>query len=98
MTTKNELPSVDRNKTKQPKASKRVPMVVEVLQPTKRIQELDRVRMDVRPLSKLQRVGLVELTSGLIEQKATLENGTEVKRQSHAIKWILEQFGVFAEN
>lgn len=98
MPIKNELPSVDSNQNKKPKAANRIPMVVEVLQPTHRIQELDRVRMDVRPLSKLQRVGLVELTSGLIEQKATLENGTEVKRQSHAIKWVLEQFGVFAEN
>ena len=90
------LPSVDKPTTKPtPKVGQ---MTITVAKPTHRIAELDRVRMDVRPLSRLQRKGLVEITSALIERDETLENGTPVKRQCHAIKWLLERFGEFAEN
>jgi hypothetical protein len=90
-----ELPSVDKPATT-PKA-KTGQMTISVAKPTHRIAELDRVRMDVRPLSRLQRKGLVEVTSALIESDVRLENGTPVKRQCHAIKWVLERFGEFAE-
>jgi len=92
-TQKQELPSVD---TPTPTA-KVGRMTVSIAKPKHRIAELDRVRMDVRPLSRLQRKGLVEITSALIEGEFELENGTKVTRQCHAIKWILERFGQFAE-
>lgn len=94
-TRKIELPSVDKPTVKP--ILKNEMMTISVAKPTHRIAELDRVRMDVRPLSRLQRKGLVEITSALIEGDVTLENGTPVKRQCHAIKWILERFGEFAE-
>ena len=72
-------------------------MTISVPVPRHRIAELDRVRMDVRPLSRLQRKGLVELTSALIESDFCLQDQTKVTRQCHAIKWVLERFGEFAE-
>jgi len=92
-TQKQELPSVDTP----PPMAKVGRMTVSIPKPKHRIAELDRVRMDVRPLSRLQRKGLVEITSALIEGEFELENGTKVTRQCHAIKWILERFGQFAE-
>ena len=92
---KQELPSVDKP-TPMPMA-KAGRMTISVPAPKHRIAELDRVRMDVRPLSRLQRKGLVEVTSALIEGDFQLENGTKVTRQCHAIKWLLERFGQFAE-
>jgi len=94
-TNKGQLPSVDKPT---PTATAKVGrMTISVPMPKHRIAELDRVRMDVRPLSRLQRKGLVEVTSALIEGDFELENGTKVTRQCHAIKWILERFGQFAE-
>lgn len=95
-----ELPSVDAPESSKPSAKKvqqAERMTISVPRPNHRIAELDRVRMDVRPLSKLQRKGLVEVTSALIEGNFVLENGTKVTRQCHAIKWLLERFGQFAE-
>ena len=95
-TNKTELPSVDSRTAKQTEKASR--MTISVPKPRHRIAELDRVRMDVRPLSRLQRKGLVEITSALIEGEFELENGTKITRQCHAIKWLLERFGQFAEN
>ena len=92
-TNKGQLPSVDKP-TPTAKVGR---MTISVPMPKHRIAELDRVRMDVRPLSRLQRKGLVEVTSALIEGDFELENGTKVTRQCHAIKWLLERFGQFAE-
>ena len=94
------LPSVSktpeaREKAK-PKAKESI-MRVEIPKPKGLITEQDRIRMDVRPLTKLQRQGLVQATSSLRESGACLQNGAKVTRQSHAIKWILERFGEFAE-
>jgi hypothetical protein len=72
-------------------------MEIAIPEPVHRVAELDRVRMDVRPLSRLQRQGLVMLTSSLMEGEFFLGNGTKVSRQSHAIKWLLERFGEYAE-
>ncbi len=94
-TNKPQLPSVDTPAAKP--TAKRDRMTISIPKPKHRIAELDRVRMDVRPLTRLQRKGLVEITSALIEGEFELENGTKVTRQCHAIKWILERFGQFAE-
>lgn len=83
--------------TKKKVSCKQDKMKLAIPMPVKLVAELDRVRMDVRPLSLMQRKGLVMLTSALIENEFFLENGTKVSRQSHAIKWILEQFGSYAE-
>tara|TARA_R100000951_G_scaffold115098_2_gene122076 strand:+ start:56 stop:367 length:312 start_codon:yes stop_codon:yes gene_type:complete len=95
--TKVNLPSVTKKAVEQKKNCKQDAMNIEVPVPVSLVAELDRVRMDVRPLSKLQRSGLVMLASALIEGEFFLENGAKVSRQSHAIKWVLEQFGKYAE-
>ena len=97
-----ELPSISEPKQQARKISDKISdknsrMTISVPRAQHRIAELDRIRMDVRPLSSLQRKGLVELTSALIENEFVLENGTVITRQCHAIKWILERFGQFAE-
>jgi len=73
-----------------PKPVEKLSVAIKFRKATKMVPELDRVRMDVRPLTKLQRLGLVELTSALIEHGYTLEDGKKVQRQCHAIKWMLE--------
>lgn len=89
------LPPVEMSQIKA--SCKQDEMKVAIPKPSSLVAQLDRVRMDVRPLSLLQRKGLVMLTSSLIEGEFFLENGTKVARQSHAIKWVLEQFGSYAE-
>lgn len=48
-------------------------------------------RVDVQRMSQLQRENLNRLLNGLIATGATLKNGSVVKRQQDAFKWVLEK-------
>jgi hypothetical protein len=47
-------------------------------------------RVDIGRMSREQSERLGEITSGLQFSEATLKNGTRVKSELHAIRWVLE--------
>lgn len=66
--------------------------------PDRLIPTVSRTRTDARFDSQKQQRGGAIITSTLIESGATLENGTPVTRQMHAVKWLFEHFAnAFAE-
>jgi len=49
-----------------------------------------RRRVEAKYLSLEQREKLASITSGLQFAEAKLKNGTQVRSESHAIRWVLE--------
>jgi len=48
-------------------------------------------RIDIKALSQVQRKCVHSLMYGLMEDGATLENGTPVCNIGHAVQWMLEK-------
>jgi hypothetical protein len=50
-------------------------------------------RVDLGRMSQKQSLTLASITSGLQFKEATLIDGTRVRSELHAIKWVLENLG-----
>jgi hypothetical protein len=91
---KTKLPSIGAPKDAPKPAPKTAANItVELPMPKEEIALVERIRHDLRPLTRLQQRGLMLVTASLIESGAELENGQVIKRRSSAIKWMLEQAG-----
>lgn len=91
---KNRLPSLDApKKAPEPTRQKQADITISLPVPKKEIALVERIRHDLRPLTRRQQRGLMLMTASLMESGAELENGQAVTRRSTAIKWMLEQAG-----